>query len=433
MSILIRDVDILPLDGSPLVRGGEIAIEGNRITVVGGTGSVTDDFKPEIVIDGQGLLASPGLINCHTHAAMTLFRGYADDLPLMKWLNNKIWPIENKLTEEDIYWATMLACLEMIKSGTTAFADMYFHMDQVARAVSETGMRASLCRGLIGVAPNADEALEWSFGFAREFHESAEGRITVMLGPHAPYTCPPDYLRLVKDAAVELGVGVHIHLAETRSEVTQTAEGQGCTPVQLVERTGLFEVPVLAAHCVHLTDEDIAVLARYRVRVAHNPQSNMKLGSGVAPVVKLLEAGVMVGLGTDGAASNNDLDMVEEMRSASFLQKVTYEDPTVLPSDQALAMATLYGATALGLQDEVGTLEVGKKADIVLWDLQKPHLCPLHDVSAHLVYSARGSDARTVIVDGKVLMRDYEVLSLDEEAVMAEAERRARRLIAEVG
>ncbi|MBU4533646.1 MAG: amidohydrolase [Eubacteriales bacterium] len=433
MSILVRDVDILQVNGTPMIRSGEIAVENNQITAVGPAGCAPKGFKPQIEINGKGLVATPGLINCHTHAAMSLFRGYADDLPLMEWLNNKIWPIEEKLTEEDIYWGTMLACLEMIRSGTTTFADMYFHMNQVARAVGDAGMRASLCRGLIGVAPNGEEALTWSHGFAREFHGSANGRITVMLGPHAPYTCPPDYLRLVRDAAVELGVGVHIHLAETRSEITQTAEEHGCTPVQLVEQTGLFEIPVLAAHCVHLSDEDISILTRYGVRVVHNPQSNMKLGSGTAPVVKLLAAGITVGLGTDGVASNNDLDMVEEMRSAAFLQKVTHEDPTVLPAEQALSMATVNGARALGLEDGIGTLEVGKKADIVLWDMHKPHLHPMYDVAAHLVYSAHGSDARTVIVDGRVLMRDYEVLVLDEEAVMAESERRARRLVAEVG
>lgn len=432
MSILVRNVSILPMTGGPVIEDGEIAIEGSRIIGVGAAGSAPEGFRPETVIDGRGCVATPGLINCHTHAAMCLFRGYADDLPLMEWLNNKIWPIEDKLTDEDVYWGTLLACLEMIRSGTTTFADQYFYMDQVARAVTECGMRACLSRGLIGTAPNGEEALEWSEGFVRDYHRTADGRITVMLGPHAPYTCPPEYLRRVAETARRLGVGVHIHLAETRAEIEQIRERYGCTPLEMVEQNGLFEVPVLAAHCVHLSENDVSILARYGVGVAHNPQSNMKLGSGIAPVTALLAAGVKVALGTDGASSNNDLDMVEEMRSAALLQKVVREDPTVLPAEKALLMATADGAAALGLQDEVGTLETGKKADIVLWDLLKPHLYPRHNLAAHLVYSARGSDARTVIVDGKVLMRDYEVLVLDEEAVLTQAEQRARRMAAEV-
>lgn len=429
MSILIKNVTILPMTGDSVITGGEIAIEGDRLT---GVGSAPGGFQPETVIDGRGCAATPGLINTHTHAAMCLFRGYADDLPLMEWLSDKIWPIEDKLTPEDVYWGTLLAGLEMIRGGTTAFADQYFHMDRVARAVTECGLRACLSRGLIGTAPNGEEALEWSRGFARDYHRSADGRITVMFGPHAPYTCPPEYLRRVAEAARDSGVGVHIHLAETRAEIKQIKDEYGCSPVEMAAQNGLFEMPVIAAHCVYVSESDISLLARHGAGVAHNPQSNMKLGSGIAPVTALRAAGVKVALGTDGAASNNDLDMVEEMRTAALLQKVARQDPTVLPAETALRMATADGAAVLGLAKETGTLETGKKADLVLWDLEKPHLCPRHNLAAHLVYSARGSDARTVIVDGKVLMQDYEVLVLDEEAVLAEAERRARRMVAAV-
>ncbi|MGC7846685.1 amidohydrolase [Desulforudis sp. 1088] len=429
MRLLLQGMTVLPMTGAEVIENGVIGIEDGKIAFVDRQGPVSENFFADEVIDARGMVATPGLVNCHTHAAMVLLRGYADDMPLMPWLNEKIWPIEAKLVAEDIYWGTLLACVEMIRSGTTTFADMYFYMDQVARAVEETGMRASLARGLIGVAPNGADALEENIAFVREWHNAAGGRITAMLGPHAPYTCPPDYLRKVTAKAEELGVGVHIHLAETRAEAGEIAGRFGKSPTVHLAETGLFEVPVLAAHCVHLGERDIEVLVSHQVGIAHNPQSNMKLASGIAPVARLLAAGARVGIGTDGASSNNDLDMVEEMRTASFLQKVALEDPTVLPAPQAAAMATLGGARALHLEKEIGTLEPGKKADVVLWDWSAAHLAPQHDVFAHFVYAAHAGDAHTVIIDGRVVMRDRRILTVDEGAVIEQAGQCARRLV----
>lgn len=432
MKIMISGAAVLTMEqGSALIPDGEIIIEGQYITHVGPAGSVSPEQNFDRVIDARGMLAMPGFVNCHTHASMTLLRGYADDLTLMEWLQKKIWPVEERLEPEDIYWGAMLSCLEMIRSGTTTFADMYFHMDEVARAVEKAGMRASLSQGLIGLSPGAGEALSNSRRFIREWHGQAEGRITTMLGPHAPYTCPPDFLARVLDMADELKVGIHIHIAETRAEIEEIQQKYGKTPVALMEQVGLFNFPVLAAHCVHLTDEDIRILVARGAGIAHNPESNMKLASGIAPVTRLLAAGALVGLGTDGAASNNNLDMMEEMRSAALLQKVATMDPMALPAQDALAMATVNGARVLGLKD-VGPLKPGNKADIILVNLDRPHFYPRHNLMAHLVYAARASDVETVIIDGRLVMENREILTLDEERIYYEVQKRAEKLVGAV-
>lgn len=301
MRLLIRNAYVIPVAGSDFT--GDVAVEEGRIVFAGPTGAVPGTFEADETIDATGMVATPGLVNCHTHAAMTLFRGYADDLPLMEWLTRKIWPVENLLTGDDIYWGSLLAGLEMLKSGTTTFADQYFEMDRVAQAVEEIGLRASLCRGLIGVSEHAEKALAEGCEFVRRWHGAAAGRISAMLGPHAPYTCPPAYLKKVVAASEELDVGLHIHLSETRTEIEQIKAEYGCSPIALMEETGLFHRPVLAAHCVHLSEADIKILARRGVGVAHNPQSNMKLASGIAPVVRMLAAGVRVGIGTEDRKS----------------------------------------------------------------------------------------------------------------------------------
>lgn len=426
--ILITGATVITMENKDaVIKGGEIAIDGQYIVHVGERGSIPESFVPDKVMMAGDKLALPGFVNCHTHAAMTLFRSYADDLPLMSWLEDKIWPLEARLEKEDIYWGTMLCCLEMIKSGTTTFADMYFHMNRAALAVEKCGMRADLSRGMIGTAPNALEALDYSSGLVQRWQGAANGRINIRLGPHAPYTCPPDYLRKVIAMAQDLNTGIHIHLAETQSEIHIIKDKYNATPIELMEETGLFELPVLAAHCVHLTPGDIELLAKRKVGVAHNAQSNMKLASGIAPVAELLKAGVVVGLGTDGAASNNDQDMVEEMRTASLLQKVSTGDPMALPAYQALSMATADGARVLGLKD-VGVLKPGFKADIILIDTKAPHLHPRHDWVAQMVYAAHASDVETVIIDGEVIMENRHVLTIDEEEVYLEVQKRAGRL-----
>ncbi|MHB9095627.1 MAG: amidohydrolase [Eubacteriales bacterium] len=426
--ILIKNATVIPMaDGEKMIANGEIAIEGNKIVSVGPKGTVSDRWDTDETIDAAGMVAMPGFVNCHTHAAMTMLRSYADDMPLMEWLT-KIWPLEDRLTGEDVYWGTMLCILEMIKSGTTTFADMYFFMDEVARAVEKTGIRASLARGMVGVIPTAQLALDETAEFVQKWNGAAGGRITTMVGPHAPYTCPPDYLKKVLAIAQQAKVGIHIHLAETRSEVDEIRKLYGKTPIEYVNDLGVLDFPVLGAHCVHLTQNDIKILKEKNVGVAHNPESNMKLASGISPVPQMLAEGIKVGLGTDGAASNNNLDMLEEMRSAALLHKVNSMDASVISSDQALEMATKNGGKVLGLND-IGVLQPGYKADIILIDFNKPHLYPKHDIIAHTVYAAQSSDVDTVLVDGKIIMRHGKVLTMNELEILENVQRCADRLV----
>ncbi|MDS1029919.1 amidohydrolase [Bacillota bacterium LX-D] len=431
--IWIKNCILVPMvkslaDSGDLYYRGEIAIEDNKLKLVGPVGTVNSNWQADIIIDGTNLVALPGFINTHTHAAMTLLRSYADDLPLMQWLEQKIWPLEAKMTGEDIYWGTQLCILEMLLSGTTTFVDMYDFMPQVAKAVEETGIRACLARGVIGTGENAERGLIESENFIQNWHGKANGRIITMLGPHAPYTCPPDYLRKIIKLAEKLQVGIHIHVAETEGEIATIGQEYGKTPVALLADIGLFDYPTLAAHCVYVNEEDIAILKKKNVGVAHNPESNMKLGSGIAPVPAMLKAGIPVALGTDGASSNNNLDMLEEMRTAALLHKVNTKDPTVITSYQALEMATKNGAAALGLQDKIGMLKPGMLADVILFNINKPHLYPRHDILAHLVYSAQSSDIDTVIVDGKILVQNGTAKNFAVEQICAEIETRAMAL-----
>ncbi|ADG82901.1 amidohydrolase [Thermincola potens] len=430
MKKIIKNVDVLPMTEEGLVlRDAVVVIEGHTIKYVGAAEGLEAGWAAAEEIDGAGMLLLPGFINAHTHAAMTLLRSYADDLPLMQWLQERIWPLEEKLTAEDVYWGTKLCILEMIKSGTTTFADMYFFMEDVARAVEETGIRACLSRGMIGVAPTGPQALVESEALIEKWQEGAAGRITVMLGPHAPYTCPPDYLEKVMALAEKYKVGIHIHISETLQENNDIRKMYGKSPVAHLNDLGLFEYPVLAAHCVHVSPEDIKILQAKKVGVAHNPESNMKLASGIAPVPEMLAAGVAVGLGTDGAASNNNLDMLEEMRSAALLHKVNKMDPTTIPSYKALEMATTGSAQVVGLGDQVGKIAPGYKADMILINTEKAHLYPKHDYFAHMVYAAQSSDIDTVIINGSIVMRGREITCFDEKEVLRQAQRCAERLI----
>lgn len=432
-NIWIKNCFIVPMvkslkEGGDLYYLGEIAIEGDKLKTVGPLGSVDPSWQADVVIDGTNMVALPGFINTHTHAAMTLFRGYADDLPLMEWLEEKIWPVEAKLTGEDIYWGTKLSILEMLLSGTTTFADMYTFEAEVAKAVEESGIRACLSRGMIGLGDNAQVALDESVELIENWHGKAEGRITTMLGPHAPYTCPPVFLEKVMMLADKYKVGIHIHVAETLSELEGIQKQFGKTPVRLLYDLGLFDYPTLAAHCVHVNDTDLALMQEKNVAVAHNPESNMKLASGIAPVPAMLKAGITVALGTDGASSNNNLDMLEEMRSAALLHKVNTMDPLAINAYQALEMATKNGAKALGLEDKIGMLKEGMLADVILLNFAKPHLYPHHDIIAHLVYAAQGADVDTVIVNGKILVRDSKPLDLDVAEIYEEVDKRSKRL-----
>jgi len=426
VNILIKNAKVLVYEnGKLLTKDADIAIKGNKISQIE---KIKADSGFQKIIDASNMLAMPGLINTHTHLSMVLFRNYADDMPLFDWLTKKIWPLEAKLTNEAIYKGSILGIAELIKSGVTGFLDMYFFADETIKAALETGVRVYIARGLTDEEEGKEGQLNETRRLFNEYHNQ-EGRVKIYAGPHAPYTCSPRYLKKVIELAKELDIGIHIHLAETKKEVDECIEKWGKTPIKHVFDLGLFERPTIAAHCVHLNDEDIEILAKSNVSVAHNPTSNLKLASGFAPVEKMLKAGVNVTLGTDGASSNNNLNMFEEMHLASIMHKALNYDAVSVPAESVIKMATINGAKALGIQDELGTLEVGKKADIILIDLRKPHLVPLNNPLSAICYSAQSSDVHTVIVDGKILMENYELKTIDIEKAMHDAEDAARKLI----
>jgi 5-methylthioadenosine/S-adenosylhomocysteine deaminase len=428
MNILINNASILTMnENNEVLENSSIAIEGDRIKYVG---DIPENFDADKIIDGKQKVVMPGIVNAHTHMAMSLFRNYADDLPLWEWLTEKIWPIEDKLTGEDVYWGTMLSIIESIKSGVTCFSDMYFFMDETARAAVESGMRARLSWGMIGNDPTDDTRFNTTRRFYNEWNGKGDGRITVMAGPHAPYTCGPEYLKRVSEFAKDLNVGIHIHLSESTKEVKDNYDQFGKSPIKHVEDLGVLDVPVTAAHCVHLSDEDVEILARKGVSVINNPGSNLKLGNGFAPVVKLLEKGVNVALGTDGSSSNNNLNMFEEINLAAIINKGVNNNPTCIPAMTAIEMATKNGAKALGFEKEIGSLEVGKKADLIILDFNKPHLHPVHNVVSAIAYSAQASDVETVIIDGNVVMENYEMKTIDVNKVYEKVEKSIERLMA---
>ena len=413
-----------------VIRQGLIAIKDGSIIYVGRE-IKAPSFEADKIIDGSGKIAMPGLINCHTHAAMSLFRSIAEDKELSVWLREVIWPLESKLKPEDVYYGTLLSCAEMIRSGTTCFSDMYFHEDMVAKAVIESGLRCVLSPGIIEAGQKilGRILLREAVKIAKKYRGDSYGRISVMLGPHALYSCSPQLLRRVSEEAKALNIGVHIHLAESEDDSANIKNLYGKSEVELLNDIGLLRPNLLAAHCIHLSDQDVTLMAKRDVKVVYNPVSNMKLASGIPKVKDLLDAGLTVSLGTDGPASNNSLDMFDTMKFATLLQKAKYRDPRVLPAKKVIEMATIDGARALGLSDFIGSLEVNKRADIILIDAEKPHLTPIHDIYATLVYSARGSDVDTVIVDGKVLMENRNVKTLDEHEIIKKVEERIQGLL----
>jgi len=407
-----------------VIKQGVIAIKDGSIIYIG-KAAEAPAFEADNFIEGDKKIAMPGLINCHTHAAMSLFRGIAEDRELDAWLREVIWPLEAKLKPEDVYYGSLLSCIEMIKNGVTCFSDMYFHEDMVAKAAEETGIRCVLSPGIIDVGNRVlgKMLLREAIKFAERYHGKAGGKVFVMLGPHAVYSCSLELLKEIGEKASSLNVGVHMHLAESEGEAMKIKEKYGKSEVELLGEVGLLRNNLLAAHCIHLSSTDIDLMAKHNVKVVYNPVSNMKLSSGIPRIKDLLDAGVTVCLGTDGPASNNILDMFDTMKIAALLQKAKYRDPRVLPAKKVVEMATMDGAKALNLNSMIGSLEVGKRADIILIDADKPHLTPLHDVYAALVYSARGSDVSTVIIDGKIVMEDRRIVNVNEDEVIEKAER----------
>jgi 5-methylthioadenosine/S-adenosylhomocysteine deaminase len=416
--------------GSEPVRAGVIEWEGASITYAGDAAGAPTRPADE-VIDGAGCVVIPGLVNAHTHLAMVLFRGFADDMPLKPWLEERIWPTEMKLTPEDVYWGTRLGVLESLRGGVTCFNDMYHYYEAATQAAVDGGIRACPSGVLLGFLSNAEEMLQAALEFTDRMRATHGDRIHPMIGPHAPYTCPPDLLREVVAGAQSRGVPVHIHVSETEQEFRDSLQEHDLTPVQHLEALGLLDCKVSAAHCVWLDDRDLEILAQRQVGVVHCPGSNMKLASGFARVPDLLERGAVVALGTDGAASNNNLDMFEEMLLAALIHKGRSGDPTVVQAEQALAMATRDAARACGIGDLVGTLEPGKRADLAVVDLDRPHLQPVHHEVSHLVYAAGAPDVRMTVVNGEVVMRDGEFPGQDAEEALRECAARAQRLCGE--
>lgn len=428
MKKLVKNAYILTMekeaDGSlrqPFL--GEILIDGAVIAAVGEHLPEAEITGAEI-IDAKDTLVMPGLINTHSHAAMSLLRGYGDDLPLNTWLFERVFPVEDKMTAEDVYWGNMLSICEMIRSGTTCFADMYFFSDASAEAVESTGIRANIGRCI----DHSEAKLKEACDFYTKWQGAAGGRITACLSPHSPYLCPPEFLQEIAAEAKRLHTFLNIHLAETLSEQEDYLKQYGKRQMEKLEEIGFFDVPVLGAHLVHVSDGELDILARHQVAVAHDPRSNLKLGNGIAPVTKMLEKGITVSIGTDSPCSNNNLDMFQELRTVALLQKGVTGNPTVLPAEEVLTLATVNGAKVLQLPAEIGTLRAGKKADMIFVDLTKPHMQPGHDKISDLVYAARGEDVKTVLVDGEILMKDYQLTQIDEEKVMAEAQKAAQRI-----
>ena len=396
------------------------------------------EIAPEIgeddvdkIIDADGKILLPGLINTHTHLSMTLFRGLADDLSLDSWLNDHIWPMEANLNGDYCYIGALLGAVELIKSGTTTFSDMYFYMEDVARAVDESGIRAVLSYGMIdfGDAEKRENEIKENLDLFNNCHNTADGRIKVFFGPHSPYTASKELLMKVRELADEYNMGIHIHVSETEKEINDSLDEKGLRPFEYLDEIGFLGPDVVAAHCVWLSDDEIEIIKKHDVKISHNPCSNMKLASGIAPVSKLIDNDICVSIGTDGASSNNNLDLIEELKTASLLQKVSTLDPKVLTSDETLAMGTIKGAEALGLDSEIGSIEVGKKADIILIDRNSANMVPdSSSLSSNVIYSANGSNVDTTICNGKILMENKKLTILDEQEIYDKAKQAIKEL-----
>jgi len=418
--ILVTNGIVLTLDaGDTEIINGAVAIAKDTITAVGPADEF-GDWSVSQVIDAKGGIIMPGLINSHTHAAMTCFRGLADDLQLMTWLNDHIFPAEAKLDEHKVFWGTLLACAEMIMSGTTCFCDMYLYEDAVARAAKEAGVRAVVGEVLYDFDSPNYGPIEKGFEYTQTLIDTWKGDplVSIAVEPHSTYLCAPELLKKAFNLAQAFNLPLVIHLAESKSEVEQIRKRYGRTPVEHLAELDVLAPNVLACHCVELTPNDITLLQRSDVKVAHNVESNMKLASGVAPIPCLLKEGICVGLGTDGCASNNDLDLFLEMDTVAKLHKVKTLDPTAMDARTVLRMATIQGARALGLDESIGSLEKGKKADLIIIDTHKPHLTPMYNPVSHLVYAAMGSDVRTSIINGAIVMEDGHLKTINLKSVL---------------
>jgi len=425
MNILFRNAKVIPMtdDSSEHLIWfiAHVAVSGDTIV---GVGDLPEGFLPDETIDAKDHILMPGLVNCHTHLAMSLFRGMAEDMTLMSWLQDVIWPAEAKHTDETIRIANEMALAEMIRSGTTSFLDMYFKQEILGELLIKTKMRGVLSRAVLSVENKTRQNLDENIALKGRFADHSRGLISVFVSAHAPYTVNDDDMRMVRDAALEHDMGLNIHISETNEELMNYKERYHKTPVAYLRDLGLFQAHTLAAHCVHITDDDINILYENDVCVSHNPTANLKLASGIAPLKKMLEKGITVGLGTDGVANNNNMSLFHEMRLAALLQKGIHGDATAIPVKQVLSMATVQGAKALKLQ-KIGQIAVGNRADLILIDSKQIHMKPGLYPPTDVVYAAGSQDVTHTMVNGEFLMKDRRLCTIDEEQLIARAHKAA--------
>jgi 5-methylthioadenosine/S-adenosylhomocysteine deaminase len=432
VDLIVCGDHVIPMDGDySVVEDGAVAVSGSKILAVDTRANITSRYSCDNIIDGKGRVVLPGLINTHTHAAMVFMRGLADDMPLKVWLEEHVWPAENRwLGPEFVNDAVELAVAEMLKAGVTTYNDMYFFEGVAAEVSRRMGIRAMLGAGIIDfptkTTTGPDDCLEKAETFIDKWKD--DELVYPAVAPHAAYSCGPDTLRKSKALAEKYGAHIHTHVSETEWEADEVKKKYGKTPVEFLESEGFLGENVLAAHCVWVTDNEIEILAKRKVGVAHCVESNLKLASGIAPVTKMIKSGVRVGLGTDGAASNNDLSILGEMSTAAKLHKAVTGDTTALNAREALSMATLWGARAIGLGSLIGSLETGKAADIISIDTNKPHLSPQYNVFSHMAYAVRASDVDTVIVNGRLVVSGGKLLSADEEEILEKARRWGKKV-----
>lgn len=424
MSILYKNINYLDLENEKIIEGADIFIEGNLIKKIG----YNLQIKASEVIDGNFLLMTPGFVNGHTHLGMSYFRNYADDLKLMDWLENEIWPIENKLTADDIYWSSLLSICENIKSGVTNFCDMYYEMDRVCDATIISGIRGTLTRGLTDNDGKGKEKLKSVRELYNNYHNKANGRIKVVPAPHAIYTCSENFLREISDLSKDLDGIINIHLSETKGEVENSLKEHGMTPISYVNSLGLLDNHVIAAHCVHITDEEIALVKDKKFYPIYNPTSNLKLASGFTPVDKLLKNNIIMGIGTDGDSSNNSQNLLQDMHIGAVVNKAREMDEQAVKAIEILKMATINGQRALGIS-KAGLIKEDYLADLTIFNLKSSNFTPKNNLINALVYSATAEDVRDVLCDGKFVMRNRELVNLDEERIKFEVSRHFEELV----
>ncbi|MFO7946755.1 MAG: amidohydrolase [Armatimonadota bacterium] len=427
-TLRVINATILPLaGGSDVITDGELVAEDGEIVYVGPRRDMPQEADE--IIDAAGDCMLPGFVNAHTHAAMTLLRGFADDLPLQTWLQDRIWPIEENLVEDDVYWGTMLGAVEMLAAGITCYCDMYHYFQAGTRAAIDSGMRVRPSGVLLQFSDDPEALMQEAFEFTIAMKTESPDRIMPVLGPHAAYSCTDEMLKKVASVAREHDLPVHIHISETAQEVSDILDETGMRPVEYLDTVGILDTRLIGVHCVHLSDHEIERLVETDSGVVHCPTSNMKLASGFAPVREFVRADANIGLGTDGAASNNRLDIQREASLAALIHKGYLDDSTALSAEQTLTMATVGGARALHIDHLVGSLEVGKRADFILLSLEAPHNRPLHNICSQIIYAANARDVWCTVVDGEVLYRNGEYPQLDAEKIIAHAEECAERLI----